>query len=93
MSVTIYRYSVLSIFTASAYFILFPQRLEKKLKKNSDFTVWASQLSSNTDSDSANHGTPIAISVIATFVVTTAAVAFLTAVLILVLCSCSKKRT
>ena len=61
--------------------------------KDPDFTVWASQLGSNVGSDSATNGTPIAISVLATFVVTAAAVAFLTAVLILVLCSCSKKRT
>ena len=73
---------------------LFPlTEIRDKLNKDSDLTLWASQLSSHTDSDSANHSTPITISVIATFVVTTAAVAFLTAVLILVLCSCSKKRT
>jgi hypothetical protein len=45
-----------------------------------------------TEPEPANHGTPIAISILATFVVTAAAVAFLTTVLVLVLSTYYSKK-
>ena len=64
----------------------------KELKEDPNFKVVLMEAcpkidseKSETDKTSANHGTPIAISVLTTFVVTAAAVAVLTAVLVLVL--------
>ena len=71
----------------------------EKLKDDPNFKFLASELieagcnvGSETDSSSAGLGTPIAISIFVTFVVTGLAVAFLTTVLVLVLRTFLNKR-
>ena len=71
----------------------------KELKEDPNFKFLLNEACSSTGSEisatektSANHGTPIAISILATFVVTAAAVAFLTAVLVLVLRTYSQRK-
>ena len=70
----------------------------EELKKDPNFKFVAElekaspNIGTETDKTSANHGTPIAISIVVTFVVTAVAVAFLTAVLVLVVRTYSQRK-
>ena len=88
-----------SIVHYSTYFTFLLTGMIEKLKEDPNFKYLQMEACPNTGNEidttektSANHGTPIAISILATFVVTAVAVAFLTAILVLVLRTYSQKK-